>query len=326
MAFISPVESAIATTAFTDHVGNSTLVPKGLLRSLSQDDSPMRTALFTKVMESHSLEDVIATAGEIGYDGVEIMAREPHLPADTGRERAETIAAALDDAGLSVPCLATYTGGYSRLSDEECEAELDALEGFLALAELLDVDLVRHGAGGPSIREANEEDVERAATWLRRAAELADSYDRTIGLEIHSHRLSETTESTLELLERIDHDAIGVIHDAGNMFLADDPFGPESVERLGDHLVHVHEKDLARVDDASLADTFALETPRGEELFRREFLGDGDVDHGPLFGALAERGYDGFVTAETTVRRVDEEEVAEKEFERLRGRLEAASS
>lgn len=281
----------------------------------------MQTALFTKTFDDRSLEDAIETAVEIGYDGVEIMAREPHFPSDIDTEHVEGIRELLDDYGMGMPCLATYTGGYARKTDAECEAELETLEAFLERAEVLDVDLLRHGAGRPSIREADQDDIERAVTWLRRAADLAAEYNKTLGLEIHSHRLTETAAATMDLIERVDRENIEVIHDAGNMFIADDPFGAESVEAIGDRLAHVHVKDLSRIDDPDQADAFTLETGRGEEVFRREFLGEGDVDHAPLFEALVEREYDGYVTDESTVRRIDRETVARRELEALEGLL-----
>lgn len=274
----------------------------------------MEPSVFTKLFDDRSLNDAIETAAEIGYKGVEIMARSPHLPADTNRERAEEIRELVDCLSVEIPCLATYTGGYARKSEAECKSELEDFERFLELSEPLKVDLLRHGAGRPSVREASDEDFERAAEWLRRAADLADTYDRTIGLEIHSHRLTETVESTVRLLERIDRDNVGVIHDAGNMFIADDEYGRSSVERLGDRLLHVHLKDLARIDDSSRADAFELETKRGGEVFRRELLGDGEVDHGPLFEALADHGYEGYATVESNVGRIDPTEVAKHEL------------
>jgi L-ribulose-5-phosphate 3-epimerase len=282
----------------------------------------MHPAIFTKVFDDRSLDDAIESAARIGYSGVEIMAREPHFPSTASHDRAREIGSLLDDLDLVVPCLATYTGGYTTKTDEECEAELEEFERFLSLSEALDVDLLRHGPGGPSVREATDDDFERAATWLRRAADRADAYDRTIGLEIHSHRLTETTETTMRLVESVDRENVGVIHDAGNMFIVDERYGRESLDRIGDRLAHVHLKDLSRVSDRSLPDAFSLDTPRGEETFRRESLGEGDVDYGSLFGALDDAGYEGSVTTETTVRRIDREEVARRELDAMRGLIE----
>lgn len=285
----------------------------------------MKPALFTKIFDGRSLDEAIETAAEIGYDGIEIMARDPHLPPDTTLERAAEIRALVDENDLQIPCLATYTGGYSRSTDEERTDELETFERYLQLSETLEVDLLRHGAGRPPLRDATDEDFEIAAEWLRRAADLAADYDRRIGLEIHAHRLTETVDSTLRLLDLVDRDNVGAIHDAGNMFIVGDDFGPESVERLGDRLFHVHVKDISRVDDSDLEDTFPLNTDHGEELFRRELLGEGDADHGPLFDALTDAGYDGYATAETNVARIDPETVAEEELARLTDLIERST-
>ena len=73
-------------------------------------------------------------------------------------------------------------------------------------------------------RSNSTEAVERAAEWLRRAADRAAAYDRTIGPEIHSHMFAETTESTLRLVDAIDRENVGVIHGAGNIFTVVDDF------------------------------------------------------------------------------------------------------
>jgi len=201
----------------------------------------MKPSLFTKILDDRSLDEAIETAADVGYDSVEIMARDLHLPPDTPMDRAESIRGVADRCGVELPCLATYTGRYASLSDKECEAELSTFEQYLELSDILDIELLRHLPGGPSVRHATDDDFERAAEWLRRAADRAAAYDRTIGLETYSHMFAETTESTLRLVDAIDRENVGVIHDAGNISIVDDDFDPASIDRLGDHLAHVHD-------------------------------------------------------------------------------------
>lgn len=289
----------------------------------------MKPALFSKILDDRSLESAIDLTAELGYDGIEIQASEPHLPPDTSHERAERIRNRLDEADLSVPCLATYTGYYDQLTDSEAEAELETLEEYAALAEILDCELVRHKPGGPPLRDATDDDFERAAGYVRRAADVADEYGRTIGIEIHAGRLVETADSTMKLLDLIDRRNVGVIHDAGNMCIVDADYGRESIERLADALVHVHVKDLQRVDDPTLPDAFETETNRGEESFQFRLLGEGDVDHLPLFTALVEAGYDGYLTDECSVTPDGEDgdiDVARRELEALERTIERARS
>ena len=290
----------------------------------------MKTALFSKVLADRPLEEAARTAADLGYDGFEPMGRAPHLAGGTDRADAAALRSLLDDRGLSVPCVTTYTGGYVDQSDAECEAELAALDPFLELAGALDCPLVRHAPDGPPVHEATDADFERAAAWMRRAADRAAARDLTVCVELHAHKVTETVESTLDLLDRIDRGNVGVIHDAGNLAIVGEGFGRESVERLGDRLAHVHVKDVARVPlDADLPEgsTFELETRRGRERFQHRRLGEGDVDHAPLVEALAATDYDGFLTAEHPPQAwadEDPDDVASGDLAELRRLLDAA--
>ena len=70
---------------------------------------------------------------------------------------------------------------------------------------------------------------------------------KRIVLEIHNQSLVETTDSALRLLDLIGDDQVGLIHDAGNMYITDTEFGEESVRHLGSRLFHVHIKDERRI-------------------------------------------------------------------------------
>lgn len=288
----------------------------------------IQPALFSKVLVDRDLEEAAELTAEVGYDGFEPMCREPHLDVERTTDEVVSLRERLDDLGLAVPCLATYTGSYNGKSRSECEAELTDLERFLDFAALLDCDVVRHNPGGPPVRDASDEDIEYAASWYRQAADLAATRDVTLVIEIHARWLSETVESTNQLLAAIDRRNVGVIHDAGNMYLVGENYGAESVERLGDSLRHVHVKDERRIDDDDAPGAFHLQTDQGRETFQPRRLGDGAVDHAPLFAALADAGYDGFVTAECHVPQSetgDDIAIARHELERLKTLIDDAT-
>jgi L-ribulose-5-phosphate 3-epimerase len=265
----------------------------------------MQTALFTKVLSDRRLREACTVAADIGYDGVELMCRAPHFDVETTDEEARALGRHLDDLGLTVPCLATYTGNYLGKSEAEKEAQLADLERFCELAAILDVDLVRHGPGGPPAFEAEAAHYERAATWMHRAADVAAEHGRELGVEIHSGTIVESATDAVRLLDLIDRDNVGVIHDASNMFISHADHGAASVETLGDHLRHVHVKDERRVTGDG-AGRFSIHTVEGEEWFEPALLGEGHTDHGALFAALDAAGYDGFVTDECHVASSDD--------------------
>ncbi|USZ72424.1 sugar phosphate isomerase/epimerase family protein [Natronosalvus halobius] len=300
----------------------------------------IQSALFSKVLRDRSLEEAVDLTAEIGYDGFEPMCRAPHLAVDRSTDEVADLRERLDDHDLDVPCLATYTGAYVGTSRSECEAQVEALERFLEFATLLDCDFVRHNPGGPAPWKATDQDVETAATWYQRAADRAAAHGVTLLIEIHARWLSETISGTEQLLSAIDRDNVGVIHDAGNMFLVGEAYGAESVDRLGDDLRHVHVKDeqlIADGDnrgngnenenenedgdgDGDAHGAFRLETADGLRTYRPRRLGEGEVDHAPLFEALVAAEYDGFVTAECSVPQdepADDDAIATHELEQL---------
>lgn len=277
----------------------------------------MRTAVFTKIFADRPLEEAIDLAADLGYDGVELMGRAPHLAADTPLEHARELKDHLDDRGLGVPCIATNTGDYVGTTEAEDRAELADLERFLRLAGVFDCDVIRHGPGGPPPFEATEEVFEQAAAGMRLAADLAAEYGVTLCVEIHAKKVSETAESTLRLLDLIDRENVGVIHDAGNMFIVDTDYGPESIDALGDRLVHVHVKDESLEDDPSHPDAGTLDRPDGPRHYRPRLMDEGDVDYGSVIDGLASVGYDGFLTDECHVGRDDPDDdvrIAEHEL------------
>lgn len=282
---------------------------------------PVKLSVFTKIFADRTVEAAVDAAADLGYDGVELMCRSPHFPSKTTVDEANELGDRITSSGLEVPCLATYTGGYVGVSREEAEAELAELERFLELADAFDCDLVRHGPGGPPVHRATEDDYEEAVPWMRRAADLAAEYDKTIAIEIHGHRIVETANTMVKLIEMIDRDNVGAIHDAGNMYIVDADYARESIETLGDHLLHVHVKDERRVDDDSLPGADHIETCHGDEIIQPRRMGDGAIDYGAVIEALAEVGYDGHITAECRVPQNepgDDRAIAAHELEALR--------
>ncbi len=277
----------------------------------------MKTSLFTLVMKNHSLEEVIEALARIGYDGIEPRGAEPHLAVDTPVERVKEICTLLDDAGLRTSCLATYTGGYSRKTDPECQQELDNLAKFLEFARILGCDLVRHGAGGPSPRQASQEQFERGVEWMQKAGDLAASAGCRLAIELHHGGLAESADDAHRLLKAVNRDNVGVILDPGNMYISHADYGEKAVGLLGDRIFHVHVKDELRVGSIIDSSCFAA----GDEFYQHKLLGQGAVDHVPAFRALKELGYTGYLSCECHGPAEDQVAVAEHEYTELKRQL-----
>ncbi|GAA3408510.1 sugar phosphate isomerase/epimerase family protein [Paenibacillus hodogayensis] len=258
----------------------------------------MKLAAFSGVLIDHSIQEAMHLTKKIGFDGIEIAAREPHLSATTSAARIKEMRAVADGIGLEIPVIAGYMGGFSTGSDKDSEQAFSDFQRILEASGTLGADFIRVNAGGPNAFLAQNYHYEKAAFWLRKCAVEAAKLNKSIVLEIHNVSLAESVESGLRLVELVGESNIGLIHDAGNMYITDTDYGRDSVIGLGKRMFHVHVKDEKRVAETGAPGTFANLTKHGNEKFLQCRLGEGGADHQPLFDALKETGYNGWITLE----------------------------
>ncbi|GBG08335.1 xylose isomerase [Paenibacillus agaridevorans] len=258
----------------------------------------MKFAAFSGVFIDHSIQEAMQLTKRLGMDGIEIAVREPHLSPATSLPRVKEMKTLADSLGLEIPALAGYMGGFSTASDIEAEKAFDDFKRMLPIADELGASMIRVMPGGPNAFLAHDYHFAKAAHWLDKCAAEAEALGIRIVLEIHNLSLVETVDSSLRLLGLLKHDNVGMIHDAGNMYITDTDYGRDSVDKLGKHLFHVHVKDERRIEKAGEPGTFVNLTHRGEESFLQSRLGEGEADHQPLFDALLDKGYKDWVTLE----------------------------
>jgi len=285
----------------------------------------MKTSIFSLIFKEEPLEKVIPLVKEIGYDGLELWGKAPHFPVDTTVKRAKEIGALLDAHQLVVPAIGAYVGDFSTASDPECEKALEEVERYFQLMDYVGCDLLRVACGGPHAFLAQSYHYEKALYWIKKCGVLAKEYNKKIVMEIHNGSLIETVEAAKKFMDQLDCEQVGLIHDAGNMYITDTDYGQYSVDILGQHIFHVHVKDEKRIQDDSLPGAFHNRTVYGDEIFQQSMLGEGAVDHIPLFKALIKQGYQGFLSCECHAP-VPPMERAKKEWMELTRQIQLAKN
>jgi sugar phosphate isomerase/epimerase len=277
----------------------------------------MKISCFTVMQSQLELEEVVPNLARNGYQGVELRGLAPHLPPETSEERAGEIKALCEQYNVPVIGIASYTGEYVGKDYEFCQKQLADLEKHCKLANLLGCDMVRNSPGGPPVYNAKPEDWQEAVAWMQKACDLAAGYGIRLVMEIHNGELIESAEDAMRIIELTGRDNLGVIHDAGNMYVSGVNFGEESVKTLGDRLFHVHVKDELRVSDESLPHSFRCDTRNGNLLFQATLLDEGGADHRPLLRGLKAAGYQGYLSLEAHFAG-DDVTVPGEEISRLR--------
>jgi sugar phosphate isomerase/epimerase len=234
-------------------------------------------------------------AKEAGFDGLELA-----VPS-AGEAEVRELRREVEAAGLA--CLAVRGGGPS-LRPRDIRSNRERMEAAIRAATWLGAPVVNASIGMPrpsgargilpwgeatswgSSRDATETDFERAAAALAAVAPLAAEHGVAIAIEVHQHCLVDNSWSALHLMERVNHPAVGLNPDLGNVYWVY-PEPEESSEpaivAMAPHAKYWHLKNLRR--------TYVP----GEDfaLFHQTPLPDGEIDYRFAIAAMLDAGYQG---------------------------------
>lgn len=228
----------------------------------------MKISLFSQSLFALDLETAIRVTGEIGYEAIEVACFGPHLHLQQARDEQDRIMGWIKAAGLEVSAL-SLSNDFVR-EDRRAES-VESTIGFIRLAKAYETGIVKITPGGPSSLEATEADFDIFREGIQSVCHVAEEEGIRVVMETHLRQLSDTTASTLRLLEMGEPEVLGVNLDFCNVaFGGDDPV--ESIRQLKDRLYFTHIKngvlkdgvyDFRRLDDGG------VEYPRVIEELRR---------------------------------------------------------
>lgn len=257
----------------------------------------MKISMSGIMFDAKPLEEAVNAAAKIGYQGIELRARhDKHLPPTASKERVKEIKRLVDGAGLAVTGIASFTGGYGILSDEDCGKQLADFQRYVDMARELECDQVRHWPAWKASREATAAEWDRAVSWLRKAAEYAGTRGVKVAIEMHHGTFADTNARALRILRDVGMPNVAFIHDAANLYHDGTPYGAEALFELRGLLCNVHCKDIVALADRSDPAVFEY---RGRFL-RHCLIGRGGVDQHSVMKGLRAIKYDGAVTVEAS--------------------------
>ncbi len=234
-------------------------------------------------------------AKEAGFDGLEVAVPQ------AGEAEARELRRELEDAGL--PCMAVRGGGPS-LRPRDIGGNRERMEAAIRAATWLGAPVVNATIGMPrpssarsalqwgeatcwgSSRDATEADFERAAAALAAVAPLASDQGVTIAIEVHQHCLVDNSWSALHLIERVNHPAVGLNPDLGNVYWAyhePEESSEQAIVAMAPHAKYWHLKSLRR--------TYV--PGQDYALFHQTPLPDGAIDYRFAIAAMFDAGYPG---------------------------------
>lgn len=248
------------------------------------------------------LKDVLKKARELGFDGVMIMAKRPHLSiCDVSIQGIKEINKLLESLKLEVACLAGYndfTAGIERPMTPWKEINLVYLEKLLEIARNLNCGILRVFTGFEREGIFFDNQWKLCVETLKEASQRAEKYGVTIAIQNH-HDIAVYPSVLKWLVEEVDHP---------NCKLAFDAWAPclqgirgeefkNVIKQLKNYIVHTTVADyvsLPRFKYEPELNNFITRTP----AIRAVQMGEGIIDYTSFFEGLAEINYQGWVAYE----------------------------
>ncbi|MEE9532042.1 MAG: sugar phosphate isomerase/epimerase family protein [Syntrophobacteria bacterium] len=244
----------------------------------------------TNAFVRFSVLEAVEKIGRLGFRGVEIMCDRPHLyPPDYGEENLTRLKTVIDDQGLKVTNLNsftlfavgdTYLPSWIEPREERREIRIQHTLECLKVADFFGCKNISVPPGGP----VDEISRERAMTLFHRGLEMVTPLAQELGIKIlvepEPDLLMENTREFKEFIVDVKSPAIGVNFDIGHFFCAgEDP--RVAFEELFEWIGHVHLEDIAP-----------------DRVHNHLILGQGAIQFAEIFQTMLRLGYQGDVSLE----------------------------
>lgn len=242
------------------------------------------TWVWTSPATTEALETLVPRIARMGFDVVELPIEDPGQ-FDLGRVK-ELVA----ENGLKASVCAVIGPGRDLLLPGEVERGVEYLKASIDIAQELGSPAVAgpfYSAVGRCWRataEERERDVARLSEVLRSLGDYAGERGVVLGVETLNRfetSFLNTTSQAVELIERVDHPAVGLALDVFHLGIEEKSLG-DALRLAGPRLVHVQ----------------VAENDRGTP-------GTGHLPWEEVAGALRDIGYQGRVVIETFSDRVE---------------------
>ena len=240
----------------------------------------------------------IVKARELGFDGIQVYATHGDVaPENLSQSGMAEFREFVALNRLELAALVGEVGGFD--DPATVEQRVDRVKEILVLAETLRAPVV---SGHIGVVQCEETDLKRDC--VVHALEEIGELGEKVGVFFAAETGMESAAVMKELLDGLRTEFVKVNYDPANLVMVagDDPI--TGVGTLADYIVHVHAKDGRKKGAWSTAELQAeiaekdADSVRLDDWFVETPFGEGQVDVQRFIKALAEIGYEGFITVE----------------------------
>lgn len=244
------------------------------------------------------VDDFIGKAAALGYDGVMLAGKRPHLSVlDTDEHRIAELRARLEQHSLSCDVIGAYTD-FSMSSSElpSTELQISYIEQLAQIAQQLDTKIVRVFTAYEKPTEAPLASWRRLTDIFKEACDRVSRFDVTLAIQNH-HDIAIATPALLEFLADINRPNCKLGFDAWSPALRGEDLY-ESARMAAPHTAITTNADYVRFPQFQYRPELINYSHNDVDMVRAVPFGDGFIDFKAYFAGLVEGGFDGIATYE----------------------------
>jgi sugar phosphate isomerase/epimerase len=249
-----------------------------------------------------SVDEFLRKAKDLGYDGVALMAKRPHVsPYDYDEQARKALRARLAELGLKLVFLAGYTDftvGLDKPGIPHLEIQALYVGEVARLARDLGTNMVRIFTGYERPGVPFDKQYELVVEGLKMAGREAKKHGVTLAVQNH-HDIAIHHDAMAWLIQEVGMDNVKVGWDAWSPQLEGLTAAEirRSVHRMKPHLINTIAADYVRLPRFTYQNE--LTNYRAQDSVMRAVpMGKGIVDYKTFIGALKEIGYRGYISYE----------------------------
>lgn len=246
-----------------------------------------------------SVDEFLDKAKKLGFDGVMLMAKRPHVsPLDYDAEARKTLRRKIEKLGLKLVCLAGYTDftvGVDKADIPNVEIQAAYVGELARLARDLGTDMVRVFTGYERLGLPFDKQYALVVEGLKLAGREAAKYGVTLAVQNH-HDIASHHEMMHWLLSEVDLPNIKAAFDLWTPTLQG--LNSEQIRaavlKMKPFIVHTTAAQYVRLPRYHYEETLINFTPE-QALIRAVPMDRGFLDYETFFNALKEIGYQGYI-------------------------------
>lgn len=267
---------------------------------------PFKTALhsvsYAGVWQGQTrlaLPDFLRKAKSLGYDGVMLMAKRPHLSVlDFDTKACDGLRELIRDLQIKVVCLAGYndfTLGSDRPDIPTREMQTLYVRELARLAQAIDCSLIRVFTSYDDLRNPYDQQWAATVASLKECSQQAARFGVTIGVQNH-HDTAVHYETMFDLLEEVNEPNCKAMFDAWAPALQGADL-EAAVRKMAPYLVHTTVADYVRRPRFRYQPNL-VNYVREVDSIRAAPMGEGFIDYRRFLDTLEQVGYQGYVAYE----------------------------